>query len=348
MLRGGSILRHCFCTVLTHAFPPWKLGMSRLDAHSTRSFREGKEAGGARRWHVPRPAMPAGGARAVVVPYGLQLAFRGDARRNREHGRAGAPRGMAREDLLDALGAAASPLLALPDVDRVGAHAALDRAAEHGVPPGHPLEQRVEDCVDVLPPPEILHMRRVGGVGEGGDRVVHRLEAKGEQLQRLVLAHGRPMKLLAVAAPGMCQTIAEKVVTSLEVGVGHDNVVAIVRKHERASGAAALQNRCAVQGELGDDGVLLVHIREGVVELGGVGLVPLALDQARKLGGGLDGERLGRASRKRRRSEGRRRRRARARVIRYVHDGLGRAAAASRWRRSEGRRRRRARARWPG
>lgn len=75
---------------------------------------EGRAAHADRQGHVPRiprPAMPAGGAYAAVVPHGLEPLC--DARRHSEHGRAGAPRGKAREDLHVAL---APPGLAFVEI----------------------------------------------------------------------------------------------------------------------------------------------------------------------------------------------------------------------------------------
>ena len=131
-----------------------------------------------------------------------------------------------------------------------------------------------------------------GGGGEGADgRPVHRLVARGHDLPRRVLAHGRPLHLLTVAAPEMCQALAVTVALCLEVGVSHNDVSCGERSDLRVVGG-----RIGGAGAKDDHGVAPrwpnlaagAQIREVVVLLGTLGLAPL--------GDGLVGELFGGAN----------------------------------------------------
>jgi len=136
-----------------------------------------------------------------------------------------------------------------------------------------------------------------GGVGAGGGeggiygRPVHRLVARGHDLPRRVLAHGRPLHLLAVAAPGMCQALAVTVPVCLEVSVRHDDVSCSGRSDWRVvggcSGGAGAEDDHRV-APCWPNLAVGAQIREGVVLLVSLGLAPL--------GSGLVGKLFGRAN----------------------------------------------------
>ena len=223
--------------------------------------------------------MPAGDAHAAGVRHGLHLDS--NARRHREYGGRAAPRVVAREHRLDALGSPL-PLPALLYTRRVGAvgdGVALP-ALERGVCSDREKGKEGNALVEGVALPALE--RGVGAGGDGceegalkeGERVVNRLEAESHDLPRLVLAHGRPLHLLAVAAPRMCKALAVAVVLCLEVGVGDDEVVVSVGNHIRGESVADGRSRC--EGARDDLGALLPNIAGG----GSV-----ALRRRRSLGG---------------------------------------------------------------